>query len=50
MQMNATLENTLRQIRLGDVQTFHNLAVFPILGNGVTGPDYITWDGLEARR
>lgn len=40
--MNATLENTLRQIRLGDVQTFHNLAVFPILGNGATGPEYIT--------
>ena len=40
--MNMTLEDTLKGITLGEVQAFHNLAVFPILGNGVTGPDYIT--------
>lgn len=40
--MNTTLENTLKGITLGEVQEFHNLAAFPILGNGVTGPDYIT--------
>jgi hypothetical protein len=40
--MNITLENTLKAFTLGDVQIFHNLAAFPILGNGVTGPEYIT--------
>ena len=40
--MNTTLESTLKGISLGEVQTFHNLAVFPILGNGATGPEYIT--------
>jgi hypothetical protein len=40
--MNTTLENTLKGITLGEVQTFQNIATFPILGNGVTGPDYIT--------
>lgn len=40
--MSITLEDTLKGITLGEVQTFHNLAAFPILGNGVTGQDYIT--------
>ncbi len=40
--MNMTLEDMLKGIALGEVQTFHNLVAFPILGNGVTGPDYIT--------
>ncbi len=40
--MNMTLENTLKGIALGEVQTFQNIATFPILGNGVTGLDYIT--------
>ncbi|HOV74572.1 MAG TPA: hypothetical protein P5318_12245 [Candidatus Hydrogenedentes bacterium] len=40
--MNVTVETTLKGIRLGEIQTFHNLAAFPILGNGTAGPDYIT--------
>jgi hypothetical protein len=40
--MNMTLENTLKKITLGEVQTFQNLAAFPILAGEVTGPDYVT--------
>lgn len=40
--MNMTLENTLKGINLGEVQTFHNLAVFPILNNEIKPPEYIT--------
>jgi len=40
--MNMTLEDTLKGITLGEIQTFQNLAAYPILGNGGTGPGYIT--------
>lgn len=40
--MNVTLERTLKSIRLGEIQVFHNLAIFPIFIDGITGPNYIT--------
>ena len=40
--MNMTLESTLKKLKVADAQRYRNLAVFPILGSEVTGPDYIT--------
>jgi len=36
--------DTIAKVRLGEAQSFKNLSVFPILGTGVGGADYITLD------
>jgi hypothetical protein len=40
--MNTVLTRTLEGLKLGEAQTWKNLAVFPILSDGDAGPDYIT--------
>jgi len=40
--MNSTLEKTLEGLTVGEVQTFHNLAVFPLLDSGINSFGYIT--------
>lgn len=39
--MNTALECALKGIQLGAAQSYRNLTIFPILGNGAAGPEYI---------
>jgi len=40
--MEAIIKNSLEGIRLGEIQVHGHVAVIPIIGNGNSGPDYLT--------
>ncbi len=40
--MEAIIKNSLEAIKLGEIQVHGHVAVIPIIGNGNSGPDYLT--------
>lgn len=40
--MEATVKDSLERIKFGEIQIHGHVAVIPMIGNGVAGPDYLT--------